>query len=615
MKIVLALAPALWCDTAALSSGYWYSEAPVSTTPSRVLAAIRAAPWRGAFEPAREIAPDAELAVVQGAVPAELVGTLYKNGAGRVRLDGARGADDAPRYGHWFDGDGFVTKLSLNGSAAPPRFAARYVETPRRRAQAAAAPGAGFATRGAWTQRGDGSVRENCLRIPTNPANTNAMLVGHGRARALLALCEGGPPVALDPRTLETRTSPPPWWPFSPPGSPRAPLGELRSFLAAHPKRDARARRSFGCGLQLGPSWPPRLNVVEFDDASGAVLRQRALAMPEFAFVHDLALTRAFVVVVLSPWRVPAAGFARAILGAAPLAREFAWGGGGRDAEPTRVLVVERATLELVATATLPPCAIAPEPGAPEGSAGVASPSVYHVINAHDLAPAGAGERRFALDLAVLRGGDRPALERAFGDVYAANFHGALQCAPWRYEIAVGEGDDASVVAARALVPPPRAVAGNTGDDEAKRALPMELPDIAPSFVGRRARCAYVNALAGSSAGPSFLNAIQKVDLSGRAERWPVARFPGCYAGSPIFVPRRAAADGGAVGGKDGEEDEGEEDDGFVLTYVYDPRTHTSDVVVLDARAIDEPPLATIRLPCHVPPSFHGTWVAGETFL
>ena len=60
--------------------------------------------------------------------------------------------------------------------------------------------------------------------------------------------------------------------------------------------------------------------------------------MPEFAFVHDFALTRAFIVVVLSPWRAPATGFARAIP-APPLARGLR-GRRRTDAEPTRVLVV-----------------------------------------------------------------------------------------------------------------------------------------------------------------------------------------------------------------------------------------------------------------------------------
>jgi carotenoid cleavage dioxygenase-like enzyme len=35
---------------------------------------------------------------LQGALPKDLVGTLYRNGAGRIRVG------ERLRYGHWFDG-------------------------------------------------------------------------------------------------------------------------------------------------------------------------------------------------------------------------------------------------------------------------------------------------------------------------------------------------------------------------------------------------------------------------------------------------------------------------------------------------------------------------------
>ena len=71
-----------------------------------------------------------ECEVTQGAIPAELRGTLFRIGAGRVRVG------ETP-YGHWFDGDGWACAVAFPGGGAPPRFRARYVETPRRTAQAA----------------------------------------------------------------------------------------------------------------------------------------------------------------------------------------------------------------------------------------------------------------------------------------------------------------------------------------------------------------------------------------------------------------------------------------------------------------------------------------------
>ena len=66
---------------------------------------------------------------------------------------------------------------------------------------------------------------------------------------------------------------------------------------------------------------------------------------------------------------------------------------------------------------------------------------------------------------------------------------------------------------------------------------------------------------------------------------------PGRLAGSPLFVPRGEA-----------------EDDGYILTFVYDAARHESDLVVLDAKDLAGEPVATVALGQHVPPLFHGIW-------
>ena len=63
----------------------------------------------------------------------------------------------------------------------------------------------------------------------------------------------------------------------------------------------------------------------------------------------------------------------------------------------------------------------------------------------------------------------------------------------------------------------------------------------------------------------------------------------------PVFVPR-----GGGVA----------EDDGWIMSYVYDAGRDASDVVILDAQRFSEAPVATIQLPVRVPFGFHGSWVA-----
>ena len=50
------------------------------------------------------------------------------------------------------------------------------------------------------------------------------------------------------------------------------------------------------------------------------------------------------------------------------------------------------------------------------------------------------------------------------------------------------------------------------------------------------------------------------------------------------------------------------EDEGWVLSYVYDPQRDLSDVVILDSQDFAGEQVATIRLPVRVPFGFHDSW-------
>jgi carotenoid cleavage dioxygenase-like enzyme len=52
------------------------------------------------------------------------------------------------------------------------------------------------------------------------------------------------------------------------------------------------------------------------------------------------------------------------------------------------------------------------------------------------------------------------------------------------------------------------------------------------------------------------------------------------------------------------------EDDGWLMSFVYDPRRDASDLVIIDASRLAVQ--ATIELPARVPFGFHGTWVASD---
>lgn len=61
----------------------------------------------------------------------------------------------------------------------------------------------------------------------------------------------------------------------------------------------------------------------------------------------------------------------------------------------------------------------------------------------------------------------------------------------------------------------------------------------------------------------------------------------------PVFVRRQGTT---------------QEDDGWIMSYVYDGNRNLSDVVILDAKEFARDPIATIQLPVRVPFGFHGGW-------
>ena len=74
-----------------------------------------------------------------------------------------------------------------------------------------------------------------------------------------------------------------------------------------------------------------------------------------------------------------------------------------------------------------------------------------------------------------------------------------------------------------------------------------------------------------------------------------VHRFgEGCESGEAIFAPRVNAKS---------------EDDGYVICFVYDKNTHTSECHIIDALRFEDEPLAKIQIPQRVPHGFHAAWV------
>lgn len=208
---------------------------------------------------------DYEIRSVEGEIPRELYGTLYRNGPCQKTL---------PRAGfralHLFDGDGLVHAIRFeNGSAT---YRGRYARTEsfvREQAE------------GVYCIGGGNLAPDVEIADPPPGIQPNTNVVHH--AGRLFALVENAPPFELDPRTLDSIGL----WDYD---------GKLLGMsTTAHPKIDGRTGQMVIHGYQ--PLEPyVQLYVVEPD---GQVSLAEAIDAPWPSMMHDLAITENHVILPL----------------------------------------------------------------------------------------------------------------------------------------------------------------------------------------------------------------------------------------------------------------------------------------------------------------------------
>jgi all-trans-8'-apo-beta-carotenal 15,15'-oxygenase len=123
--------------------------------------------------------------------------------------------------------------------------------------------------------------------------------------------------------------------------------------------------------------------------------------------------------------------------------------------------------------------------------------------------------------------------------------------------------------------------------------LPSEFPQHDQRRTGRKHRYSYL-ATALEGHWLSSLNAITKIDH--RTGEIRQHALPDDHTvGEPVFVPRTQDA---------------AEDDGWLLAIAYDPATHRSRLIVLDARDPQRDPRFVAHLRHHIPLGFHGSFTS-----
>ena len=123
-----------------------------------------------------------------------------------------------------------------------------------------------------------------------------------------------------------------------------------------------------------------------------------------------------------------------------------------------------------------------------------------------------------------------------------------------------------------------------------------DFPRVNEGRVGLKHRYGYM-AGAGAYMGstPLFTEIYKYDQQTGRQETHDFGAGNGC--GEAVFAPRSPTAG---------------EDEGYLMTFVYDAAKDRSDLVILDAQNVAGDPIARIEIPHRVPYGFHGNWVAAD---
>lgn len=443
---------------------------------------------------------------IEGEIPADLEGTLFRNGPGRLDINGQP-------FHHPFDGDGMICAVTFTQGKA--HFRNRYVRTEGYLAETAAGK---ILYRGVFGTQKPGGWLANIFDLKSKHiANTSALFWN----QQLFALWEAGLPYQLDPATLETT-------------GPSTLNGILKPTEAwsAHPRVDPTAPRKL-INFALQPGLSTSLVIDEVDE-SGHLLQKRTEIIPGFAFVHDFAITPNYYIFFQNPVSLNPFPF---LLGFRSAGQCISF----NAKQPTKILLIPRNLAQPMQVIETEPC------------------FVFHHANAYE------SDDVIVVDSICYAGFPTLDSDADFRDV---NFATLPEGQLWRFTI-----QPQTKTATHQVITPQT----------------CEFPTLHPQAVGQPYRYLYIGT-AEQEQGNAPLQAIAKFDLqTGSRTSWSAA--PRGFVGEPVFVPKPF---------------QNAEEQGWLLTMIYDAAYHRSEIVVLDAADLAQGPLARLRLSHHVPYGLHG---------
>jgi all-trans-8'-apo-beta-carotenal 15,15'-oxygenase len=256
---------------------------------------------------------------VEGKLPEDLAGTLYRIGPGLFDRDGWRKRS-------LLDGDGMVQAFRLHGAGA--HYRNRFVRT----AKFVAEETAGRFIYPSWSTLAPGGMLANFMGV--SRFKSQAGVTVYLRNGRLYAFDESFLPYELDPVTLETV------------GESWLGLPETLSTYSAHSKMDHQSGEWLHFGIWYGPR--PKLHITVFDKGGGLKMH-RELPMPRNAYMHDWFVSERHLILLLHPARIAYLGV---LLGQRSLADSLRW----TPEEGNLIMVLEREGNGVPLFLEAPPC-------------------------------------------------------------------------------------------------------------------------------------------------------------------------------------------------------------------------------------------------------------------
>jgi all-trans-8'-apo-beta-carotenal 15,15'-oxygenase len=452
---------------------------------------------------------------IEGEIPHDLQGTLYRNGPGLLDIH------DIP-VAHPFDGDGMISAFTFKDGSC--HFRNRFVKTKEYIEEQKAGK---MLYRGVFGTQKPGGLFNNIFDIKIkNIANTNVIRLGN----KLLALWEAAQPYHLDPNTLETIG-----------------LDNLQGILkagdsfSAHPRFDPSSQFNNGkpslvnFGIKVGLY--SVITIYEFD-LSGQLIQQYSHPIEGFCFIHDFVITPNYCIFFQNPVSYNPFPFVFGLKGAGECV-EF------DKNKPTKIIIIPRQSPHQDVKVL-------------EVDAGF----IFHHANAFEE------NNKIIVDSICYEALTQIDPNTSYKEVdFSTLAPGQL----WRFSLNL----DQKKVNKKLL-----------------ESQACEFPFINPDKVGRDYRYLFIGATHNKTENAP-LQALLKLDLhTGKNQFYSFA--PKGFAGEPIFLPKFNAQS---------------EDDGWVLSLIYDSSYHRSSLIIFDGTNIHNP-MAKLHLKHHIPYGLHGSWTS-----